>query len=45
VQTFVDALERAIAKKVTKEEEEGFRAVMEAIHAVTEVTLVERKKR
>src|ERR1043166_6827755 len=45
VQTFVDALERAIAKKVTKEDEEGFRAVLEAIHEVTEVTLVERKKR
>jgi DNA-binding MarR family transcriptional regulator len=45
VQTFVDALERAIAKKVTKEDEQGFRNVMEAIHEVTEVTLVERKKR
>jgi DNA-binding MarR family transcriptional regulator len=44
VQTFVDALEKAVAKKVTKEEEEGFRAVLEAIHEVTEVTLVERKK-
>src|ERR1043165_71892 len=44
VQTFVDALERAIAQKVTKEEEAGFRAVMAAIHAVTEMTLVERKK-
>jgi DNA-binding MarR family transcriptional regulator len=42
VQTYVDALERAIARKITPKEEEGFRAVMAAIHEVTEVTLVER---
>ena len=45
VQTFVDALERAIARKITAKDEEGFRAVMAAIHEATEVTLVERKKR
>ena len=45
VQTYVDALERAIARKVSAKEEEGFRAVMAAIHEVTEVTLVERKGR
>jgi len=45
VQTFVDALERAVARKITAKDEEGFRAVMAAIHEATEVTLVERKKR
>ena len=44
VQTFVDALERKIAKRITAKDEAGFRAVMEAIHAVTKVTLVERGK-
>jgi DNA-binding MarR family transcriptional regulator len=44
VQTFVDALERGVAKRITAKDEEGFRAVMEAIHAVTQVTLVERGK-
>lgn len=43
VQTFVDGLERAIAKKVTARQEAGFRAVMDAIHEVTNVTLVKRK--
>lgn len=42
MQTFVDALERAIAKKVTAQQEAGFRAVMDAIHEVTNVTLVKR---
>jgi DNA-binding MarR family transcriptional regulator len=45
VQTFVDGLERAIARKITAKDEEGFRAVMAAIHEATDVTLVERKKR
>lgn len=44
VQTFVDALERKIAKRITAKDEAGFRAVMEAIHEVTQVTLVERGK-
>ena len=44
VQTKVDALERAIARRVTKEQEEGFRAVMQAIHDVTQVNLVDRKR-
>lgn len=42
VQTYVDALERAIGKKVTSQQEAGFRAVMDAIHEVTNVTLVKR---
>ena len=42
VQTFVDALERGIAKKITAADEEGFRKVMAAIHEVTNVTLVDR---
>jgi DNA-binding MarR family transcriptional regulator len=45
VQTHVDALERAIAKKIAAKDEEGFRAVMDAIHEVTQVTLVDRKTR
>ncbi|HKS23695.1 MAG TPA: MarR family transcriptional regulator [Thermoanaerobaculia bacterium] len=44
VQTFVDALERKIAKRITAKDEQGFHAVMEAIHEVTQVTLVERGK-
>jgi DNA-binding MarR family transcriptional regulator len=45
VQTFVDALERGVAKRITAKDEEGFRAVMDAIHEVTEVTLVDRGKK
>jgi DNA-binding MarR family transcriptional regulator len=43
VQVRVEALERAIARRVTRQDEEGLRAVMEAIHEATNVTLVERK--
>jgi DNA-binding MarR family transcriptional regulator len=43
VQQDVDALEAAIAKRVTRAQEEGFRAVIDAVAEVTEVTLVTRK--
>lgn len=39
VQAHVEALEKAIAKRVSPEQEAGFRAVMEAIQDVTQVTL------
>jgi DNA-binding MarR family transcriptional regulator len=42
VQQHVDKLEAAIARRVTAEEEEGFRAVMKAIEAATKVNLVKR---
>src|SRR5438477_4620937 len=44
VQEHVERLENAIARRVTREDEEGFRNVMKAIDAVTNVTLVDRKK-
>ena len=44
VQQHVERLENAIARRVTREDEEGFRNVMKAIDAVTNVTLVDRKK-
>src|SRR5437763_11119972 len=43
VQQHVDKLEAAIARRVTAEEEAGFRAVMKAIEATTNVKLVDRK--
>jgi MarR family transcriptional regulator, organic hydroperoxide resistance regulator len=42
VQQHVDKLEAAIARRVTAEEEAGFRAVMKAIEAATKVKLVKR---
>jgi hypothetical protein len=45
VQKRVDALERAIARRVTREQEDGMRAVMDAIHKVTNVTLVDRNRK
>jgi DNA-binding MarR family transcriptional regulator len=39
VQEHVDALEKAIARRITREQEEGFQAVMEAIAKVTKVKL------
>ena len=44
VQELVEKLENAIARRITKEDEEGFRKVMAAIEAATDVTLVNRKK-
>jgi len=44
VQELVEKLENAIARRITKEDEEGFRKVMAAIEAATNVTLVNRKK-
>ena len=41
----VDAIERAIARRVTREQEDGMRAVMDAIHKVTNVTLVDRNRK
>ena len=43
VQQHVDKLEAGIARRVTAEEEAGFRAVMKAIEATTNVKLVDRK--
>jgi DNA-binding MarR family transcriptional regulator len=40
VQGFVDAIEKAIASRVSREEEEGFNAVMRAIAEATSVTIV-----
>jgi DNA-binding MarR family transcriptional regulator len=45
VQVLIDRLEAAIARRVTKQEEEGFRAVMQAIADATDVTLVDRDKK
>jgi len=39
VQEHVDALEKAIARRITAEQEEGFKAVMQAIADVTKVKL------
>ena|ERR1051326_1837724 len=44
VQELVEKLENAIGRRVTREDEEGFRNVMKAIESVTNVTLVDRKK-
>lgn len=43
VQEHVERLENAIARRITREDEEGFRNVMKAIEAATNVTLVKRK--
>jgi DNA-binding MarR family transcriptional regulator len=45
VQEDVEKLENAIARRITREDEEGFRNVMKAIEGVTKVRLVERKRR
>ena len=45
VQEHVERLENAIARRVTREDEEGFRNVMGAIEAATNVTLVDRSAR
>jgi MarR family transcriptional regulator, multiple antibiotic resistance protein MarR len=45
VQGFVDALETAIGRRISRADEEGFHAVMKAIEEATQVVLVERKKR
>src|SRR5947209_6814499 len=42
VQELVERLENAIARRVTRKDEEGFRNVMKAIETVTKVTLVDR---
>ena len=45
VQILVDKLEASIARRVTKQQEDGFRAVMQAIAEATEVTLVKRDRK
>lgn len=40
VQTFVDRIESAIGRRVTAEDERGFRAVLDAIAAASEVKIV-----
>lgn len=42
VQVFVNRFESAMARRVSEEEEKGFRAVIAAVAAVTNVTLVKR---
>jgi len=44
VQELVEKLEHSIARRITKDDEAGFRNVMAAIEAATNVTLVNRKK-
>ena len=42
VQMFVKRLEAAVARRISEEDERGFRAVMDAVAAATNVTLVKR---
>ena len=42
VQVYVNRFEAAVARRVSKENEEGMRAVMAAIAAVTKVKLTRR---
>jgi len=44
VQELVEKLEHSIARRITKDDETGFRNVMAAIEAAANVTLVNRKK-
>jgi hypothetical protein len=45
IQKRVVALERAIARRVSREQEDGMQAVMDAIHKITNVTLVDRNRK